>query len=89
MMNEYILFSIENNISISQEYVRFLVTKSLSRVRGSEFEEIFEIMEDKVVEVERVVNGTKSAAGSASNAVDQLKNKVESIEKNNLGVRVA
>ena len=73
MMDKYMCFGIENHPSISSKYFKFLVTSSSSRDQGGELDERFEKLEEKLWEVERVAKDVNFAAGSTSNASDQIK----------------
>ena len=80
VMEEYMKYGIDNHTSISSEYVKFLMTNSSSRGETSGGGDKLDGLEERMTEVEKVAKGVKSSAGSAYNAVDQLKKKVEKIE---------
>jgi len=81
IMEEYMRYGIENHPSISSEYVIFLTTNSAARGKEGGGEEMFERLEERVDEVEKVAKGAKYAAGTVSNGLDQLKNRAEKMEK--------
>jgi len=81
MMEEYMRFGIENHPSISSEYVKFLITNSVTKDQEEGGLEEVKKVEERLDEVEKLSRGSKSDAGSASNAIDHLMKRVENIEK--------
>ena len=79
MMDEYIMYGIENHPSISLERVKKLITNSASRnsSRGDKLEEL----EARVSEVEKVATGTKLGTRISSKSLDNLKKRVKKLEK--------
>ena len=81
VMEDYMKYGIENHPSISSEYVKFLVTNTPLSSGGECLDERVEILEAKIVEVDRTAKGAKSTAGSAANSLDLVKKRVDKLEK--------
>ena len=79
-MDEYMRYGIEKNLSISSEYINFIVINLGAMWHETRLEDTLDSLEVKLGELEKVSKRATSASETTSNLVDHLKKRIEKVD---------